>query len=93
MVHGIPTSFKIDGPAVIQGFKKENQGILDSLQSVRWANAHSISIAKPFSSIFISLSDPKEANSAIFNKVSFEGELKTTERSKKQAGAMQCYSC
>lgn len=93
MVHGIPTSFDVSRADEFSKLKQENQGLLDSLQSIRWVNTHSLLISKPFSSIFISLSDPEDANAAIFNKVNFEGELKPTERSKKHAGASQCFKC
>lgn len=93
MVHGIPTSFNPADNEEVSALRAENAGLLDSMQSVRWANAHSIAISKAFSSVFISLSNPEEASNAIFNKVCFEGELKTTERSKKHAGAVQCYRC
>lgn len=93
MIHGIPTTFNVNSTSEVQDFMEGNKGLLDSLQTVRWADPHSILISKPYSSIFVSLSDPKEANAAIYNKINFEGELKTTKRSKKHAGASQCFKC
>lgn len=93
MVHRIPTTFDPMDKASIKSLQHENSPNLDSLESVRWANPNSIAIGKPFSSIFISLTSPEEANAAIFQKVSFQRELRTTERSKKHQSAVQCYAC
>lgn len=93
MVHGVPTTFGVNRSDKIHELVNENPGLLDSLQSVRWANGNSMATSKPFSSLFLSLSDPEEANAAIYNKVSFGGELKNTERSKKHSGKAQCFLC
>lgn len=58
MVHGVTTSFNTENKVEIQDLKDENPGLSSSLQSVRWANTHPISISKTFSYIFISLSHP-----------------------------------
>lgn len=93
MVHGIPNQFDLTRDGAVETLRNNNQGLLSSLQFIWWAYAHSIAISNPYSSIFISLSDPEEANSAIVNKICFEGELKTTKRSKNCAGEIQCYFC
>lgn len=93
MVHGIPTSFDVLSDREVTNFCHENGRILDSLESIRWANTNSISMKKPFSSIFISLRDPEAANAALCNNVIYKREIRTTERSKKHPGSTQCFKC
>lgn len=93
MVHGVPTSFDITDDRKVKSFQFENGNILNSLESIRWANTNSIATKKPFSSLFISLGDPEAANEAIFNNIIYQREIQTTERSKKHAGSIQCFKC
>lgn len=93
MVHGIPTSFDVLSEREVRNFQYENGRVLDSLESIRWANTNSISMKKPFSSVFISLRDPEAANVALGNNVIYKREIRTTELSKKHPGATQCFKC
>lgn len=93
VVHGIPTSFNPMDKTMVKELQHEKGSKLDSLELIRWANPNSIAIGKPFSSIFISLTDPEAANTALFQNISYQRELRTTERSKKHQGSTQCYAC
>lgn len=93
MVHGIPTTFDPTDKGMVRNLQAKKGNRLDALESIQWANPNSIAIGKPFSSIFISLTNPEEANTAIFQNVSYQRELRTTERSKKHQSGVQCYEC
>lgn len=72
MVHGIPTTFDITNDSQVTNFQFENGKVLDSMESILWANTNSIANKKPFSSIFISLRDPDAANAALYNNIIYQ---------------------
>ncbi|KAG0138933.1 hypothetical protein CROQUDRAFT_20307, partial [Cronartium quercuum f. sp. fusiforme G11] len=90
IVHGIPTSFNPNNTSHIQKLMDENTGVLDTLQRVLWANQKALDGTKTHSSLIIHLTDPKAANYAIRNRVSY-GDLKRTERSYRRI--LQCHKC
>lgn len=93
MVHGVPTSFDITDDRKVISLQFENSSVLESSESIRWANTNSIALKKPFSSLFISLGDQEAANEAIFNNIIYQQEIRTTEHSKKHPGSVQCFKC
>lgn len=91
IVHGIPTSFNPESDRDVDNLKAVNLGVLDSLDSIRWANRHSIESGKPFSSLLIHLRDPDEANKAIKYRLNFFSVLKVVEKLTRKLG--QCFKC
>lgn len=73
MVHSVPKKFQADHPGEVQDFRRENLRVLNSLQYIRRDNVHAIAISNHFSSLFASLSNLEDANTPVFNEVSFDG--------------------
>ncbi|KAF9504599.1 hypothetical protein BS47DRAFT_1368684 [Hydnum rufescens UP504] len=80
IAHRVPTSFDPTSKDDFGDLKSSNPGILDSLAHVMWARPN-LDTNKKFSSLVLHLHNPRDANKAITNSISYNGTLLATEKS------------
>ncbi|KAF9506378.1 hypothetical protein BS47DRAFT_1399521 [Hydnum rufescens UP504] len=86
LTHHIPTSFDPMSKDDFEDLKSSNPGILDSLARVMWAHPN-LDTNKKFSSLVLHLHNPRDANKAIINSISFNGTLLATEKLRAQSSS------
>ena len=90
IAHQVPTTFDPSSNDDFEDLQSSNPGILDSLARVMWA-CPNLDTTKKFSSLVLHLHNPRDANKAIINSISYNGTLLATEKSRRSV--LQCHHC